>query len=360
MIKKIDARGIFMIYRNALTLTTALFTLAISLASAQSTLHEFPQTITPPLGLQPVPWPKDNPYTPEKAELGRLLYFDKRLSSNETVSCATCHNIRCGYGDCKAIAIGIDNSKGTRHSPSIINGAYSPLLFWDGRASSLEEQCEGPIANIKEMSTVENVHEAHEQCSLRVQKIPGYKKLFSNVFGTDTITMNEISKAISTFERTILSGNSAYDQYNAGNKSALTEEQIKGIKVFKKANCINCHTDFNFTDNRFHNIGIGMDVENPDLGRFMITKNKNDFGAFKTPGLRDVARTGPYMHDGRFNTLEEVIEYYDQGGIPNKNLHRLMKPLGLTPEEKKALVNFLKALNGEGWQQFHEPTIFPK
>lgn len=313
-----------------------------------------------PLGLGPVPWPKDNSYSKEKAELGRLLYFDKRLSSNGTISCASCHNMPCAYSDCRVIAVGIDETKGTRHSPSIINAAYATHLFWDGRAASLEDQCQGPIGNPKEMTTAKDVHEAHRQCVERIKEIAGYKKLFKNVFGHDEITLEDLSKAIATFERTILSGNSPYDRYRAGEVSALSEEQIKGLQVFKKSGCTNCHGGFNFSDDRFMNIGIGMDRPNPDLGRYAITHQDKDWGAFKVPTLREVEHTGPYMHDGSLKTLEEVVEYYDKGGTKNKNLHPLIHPLHLSQEDKKALISFLKSLSGEGWQNVQVPKQFPQ
>jgi len=319
-----------------------------------------PDEIIPPLGLLPIPWPQDNPYTKEKAELGRILYFDKRLSSDNTISCASCHNIPCAYSDCRSIAIGIDHSKGTRHSPTIINAAYSPHLFWDGRASSLEEQCKGPVANTNEMSKTKDVHEAHRECAARVRAIAGYRPMFKEAFGHEDITMDDIAKAIATFERTVLSGNSPWDRYVAGDRTALTEQQRRGIQVFKKALCSFCHADSNFTDNKFHNIGIGMDSPDPDLGRYVITHEKLDWGAFKTPTLRDVEHTAPYMHDGSLKTLEEVVDYYDKGGIKNKNLHPLMKDLHLSAQDKKDLVSFLMALSGEGWKNFKEPTKFPK
>lgn len=318
------------------------------------------ETIEVPLGLPPIPWPADNPYSKDKEDLGRILYFDKRLSSNQTISCASCHNIPCAYSDCRILAIGIDDNKGTRHSPTIINAAYSKLLFWDGRAASLEEQCKGPIANPKEMTLLKDPHEAHRECVKKVQSHIGYRPLFKKAFGTDEITLDHISKAIATFERTILSGNSPYDKYVAGDKSAMTKEQIEGMKVFKKSGCANCHGGFNFTDERFLNIGVGMDEPNPDLGRFVITHNERDWGAFKVPTLRESEHTAPYMHNGSLATLEEVIDYYDKGGTPNKNLHPLMKPLHLTEKEKQEMLSFLQALSGEGWKNFKEPTEFPE
>lgn len=313
-----------------------------------------------PLGLPPVPWPADNAYTKKKADLGKLLYFDKRLSADGTVSCATCHNAPCGFSDCKAIAVGIKDHKGTRHSPAIINAAYQTSYFWDGRAATLEEQCKGPLGNPKEMTNVDDVHLAHRQCVERIKAIPGYQALFKEAFGHNEITIDEIAKAIATFERTILSGNSPYDKFVAGDHTALTKEQIQGFRVFRKANCNVCHEGFNFTDNAFQNIGIGTDVPNPDPGRYGIVPDSRFWAAFKTPTLREVEHSPPYMHDGSLATLEDVVDYYDKGGIPNKNLNPFVKPLNLTPEDKKALVAFMKALNGEGWQHFEEPAKFPE
>jgi cytochrome c peroxidase len=332
-----------------------IYMIFLTLALTNLSGEEF----TPPLGLPPVPFPKDNPYSKEKVELGRLLYFDKRLSADGTISCATCHNLPCAYSDCRVLAVGIGNQTGTRHSPTIINAAYATHLFWDGRASSLEEQCRGPISNPKEMSGTANVHVAHEQCVDRVNSIPGYKPLFKKAFGTDKITMDEISKAIATFERTILSGNSAYDRYKAGDKTAMTEEELYGFKVYKRSGCWNCHGDFNFDDWKFINIGVGMDQPDPDVGRYAITHNDEDWGCFKVPTVRETARSGPYMHDGSLKTLEDVIDYYDKGGTPNKNLHPAMHPLHLSDEDKKALIAFIKSLNGEGWQTFQEPKEYP-
>lgn len=313
-----------------------------------------------PLGLPPIPWPKDNPYSKKKAELGRLLYFDKRLSSNGTVSCATCHAIQDAFTDAKPVSEGILGKKGTRNAPTVINTAYQSHLFWDGRAASLEDQCKGPLSNPKEMTVANNAREAHEECQERIAKIKGYRILFQEAFGPEGCTLDNIAKAIATFERTVLSGNSPYDRYKAGDKSAMTKEQIEGYKIFKHAGCANCHAGPNFTDGRFLNIGVGMDAANPDTGRYAITKDKKDWGAFKVPTLRDVALTAPYMHDGSLKTLEDVIDYYDKGGIPNPNLHPSMQPLHLSQADKQALVSFLKALNGEGWQHFTEPSQFPQ
>lgn len=318
------------------------------------------QEFRPPLGLPPIPWPEDNPYDAKKAELGRLLYFDKRLSADGTVSCASCHSIKDAFADHNKVSTGIGNHKGTRNSPTVINAGYQTHQFWDGRAKTLEEQCKGPVANPLEMSDTGDAVKAHFECHERIKEIKGYCALFKQVYGDDSCSMDQIAKAVATFERTVLSGNSPYDRYMAGDQNAMTKEQVAGYKVFKHVGCNNCHFGPTFSDGRFLNIGVGMDAPNPDLGRYNVTKNAKDWGAFKVSPLREIEHTSPYMHDGSLQTLEEVVEYYNKGGTPNKNLHSLMRPLNLTEQQKKDLVSFLKALNGEGWQHIKEPTHFPQ
>ena len=315
----------------------------------------------PPLGLPPLFWPADNPYSKEKAELGKLLYFDKRLSSDASVSCASCHAPEKGYTDGKPFSSGIKNQLGGRSAPTVINRAYSTLQFWDGRAATLEEQAKGPIANPVEMTAHMNAEEAHKACVACLKGIPGYVQRFKKVFGTEDFNIDHVAKAIATFERTVLSGNAPFDKYKAGDKDAMSEEQVRGMGVFfNKAACDSCHLGFNFTDGSFVNIGIGMNQTSPDLGRFMVSKKEEDKGAFKTPTLREIENTAPYMHDGSFKTLEEVVEHYNKGGIKNPYLDQRLKPLNLTDQDKRDLVAFLKALNGEGWQHAKAPAEFPK
>jgi cytochrome c peroxidase len=205
----------------------------------------------------------------------------------------------------------------------------------------------------------------HVDVVAKINAIPGYRVLFEKSFGSPEVTIDNLAKAIATFERTLLSGNSPYDRYKAGGKAALTAAQVRGMDVFfNKAKCDQCHEGVNFTSNSYHNLGvgivIGMDQPDPDVGRFEVTKDPMDWGAFKTPTLRDVARTAPYMHDGGLKTLDEVVEFYDKGGKPNKNLDEKIKPLKLTDGDKKDLVEFLKSLNGEGWQKVTAPASFPQ
>ena len=340
-------------YSRWLAATAPAIFLIAPIAFSQS--RKAQDDVRVPLGLLPIQWPADNPYSRKKVELGKLLYFDKRLSVDDSVSCASCHHPKFAFGDGQRVSTGIRGQKGGRSAPVVLNRAYSLAQFWDGRAKTLEDQAIGPMANPIEMGNT------HIAVVGRLKKIPGYRAMFKEVFGSEEFTINEVAKAIATFERTVLSGNSPYDKFKAGNKKALSPEQARGMDVyFNKAKCDQCHEGINFTTNAYHNLGVGTDAVTPDEGRYVVTKNPADWGAFKTPTLREIARTGPYMHDGSLATLDDVVEFYDKGGIPNKNLDKTMKPLKLTPQEKKDLVAFLHALSGEGWQEITEPTKYPE
>ena len=211
------------------------------------------------------------------------------------------------------------------------------------------------MANPIEMG---NTHDAIVE---RLRKVPGYRPLFAKAFGSETIDIDRVAMAIACFERTVLSGNAPYDRYKRGDKKALTAEQVRGMSVFfDKAKCDKCHEGANFTLNAYANIGVGSDKPDPDVGRFAVTKDPRDWGVFKTPTLREIAHTAPYMHDGSLKTLEEVVDYYDKGGVKNKNLDENIKPLHLTDQEKKDLVAFLKSLSGEGWQNVKAPESLPQ
>jgi cytochrome c peroxidase len=309
----------------------------------------------PPLGLPPIQWPRDNPYSGVKAELGRYLYFDPRLSADNSVSCASCHAPEHGFTDASPVSTGIRGQKGGRSAPTVINRAYSLAQFWDGRAGTLEEQAKGPIANPIEMGNT------HDAVVTRLRGIAGYGPLFAKAFGGDEMSIDRVAQAIACFERTVLSGNAPYDRYKAGDRKAMSESQVRGMKVFfDKAQCDRCHEGSNFTLNMFANIGVGTDKPEPDVGRYAITKDARDWGVFKTPTLREIEHTAPYMHDGSLKTLEEVVEFYNKGGIPNKNLDANIKPLHLTDQEKNDLVGFLKALSGEGWKGITAPAAMPE
>lgn len=305
-----------------------------------------------PLGLKPVPVPADNPLTVEKVELGKQLYFDPRLSCDDTVSCASCHDPKKGWSNGTPFATGVRNQVGGRSAPTIINSAYSELQFWDGRAIRLEGQALGPIQNPIEMD-----HKL-DDCVSKLNKIPGYKQQFQKVFGTD-VTSENIAKAIASFERTVLSGNAPYDKFKAGDSKALSAAAERGMKLFfGKAHCSACHTGPNLSDDSFHNIGVGMKAAKPDLGRYEVTKVLGDKGAFKTPTLREVARHSPYMHDGSLKTLEEVVDHYDKGGIANPQLDEEIFPLKLTATEKADLITFMKeGLASADYPDFAPPKL---
>lgn len=306
-----------------------------------------------PKGLAAIAYPKDNPHSAAKVELGKQLYFDPRLSRNNDISCATCHDPAKGYSNGEAFATGFDGKKGGRSAPTIINAAFHKFQFWDGRAGSLEEQALGPIQNPIEMNlTLEEMVE-------RLNKVQGYRKQFGVVFGSEEISAENVGRAIAAFERTICSGDAPYDRFKAGDKAALSEAAQRGMKLFfNKAHCSACHTGPNLTDNAFHNIGVGMDKPEPDLGRQVHSKLAGDRGSFKTPTLREIALTAPYMHDGSMATLEEVIEHYAKGGTPNDFLDEEMYELKLTPEEKADLVVFLKeGLSSDSCPQHTAPEL---
>lgn len=307
-----------------------------------------------PAGLPAVRHPEKNPPTPEKIALGKQLYFDPRLSQDNTVSCATCHDPRKGWSNGDAVATGVGGLKGGRSAPTIINAAYGKLQFWDGRAADLEEQALGPIQNPIEMTmTLDQVVE-------RLNQIGGYKQQFQKIYGTD-VTSEGIALAIASYERTILSGDAPYDRFKAGDKTALSESAQRGLKLFTgKAHCSACHSAPNFTDNGFHNLGVSINKEKPDLGRTEISRLEGDRGAFKTPTLREIARSAPYMHDGSLATLEDVVEYYNKGATPNPQLDEEIFELNLKPEEKADLVTFLKeGLASDSYPE-HAPPELPK
>ncbi len=298
----------------------------------------------PDIGSLPtsVPMPPANLNYKAKVDLGKQLYFDGRLSKSGAISCAFCHNPVTGFADPRQTSIGIDGGVGGRQSPTVLNTAFNHVQFWDGRASSLEEQAIGPIQNPIEMG------ETHENVVAKLSKIKGYREQFQAVFGSE-VNLQGIADAIAAYERTIISTDSDFDKYVTGNKRAMTESAIRGMAVFKgKGRCVLCHNGPNFTDNQFHNLGVPqVGPMKEDLGRYYVTRDDRDRGAFKTPTLRSIAETAPYMHDGAFATLEAVVDFLDEGGGANANLSPLIKKLGLSKREKADLVEFLKALTGE-------------
>jgi cytochrome c peroxidase len=312
------------------------------------------------------PIPRLNAQTPEKIELGKMLFFDRRLSGDGTMSCATCHIPEMGFSDGQAISLSYPTTKNWRNSPTLINVAFSKFLFHDGRAETLEDQALFPMMSSFEMN--QNLDFVEEE----IRSVPEYLKLFKEVFGTDDITRERMAMAIAAFERTLISHNAPIDSYLNGDKNALSPLAQKGLDIFMgKGKCADCHFGVNLIDNTFHALNV---PEHPDFqtdprvaatrrfvaklnhydnyrtlkedpGRYLITKDKKDWRAFKTPSLRDISKTGPYMHNGIFETLNEVIDFFNQGGGLNNTV---LKPLGLNAEEKKDLKIFLvEALSGD-------------
>ena len=312
------------------------------------------------------PVPPGNPQTPEKVELGKMLFFDRRLSGDGTMSCATCHIPEMGFSDGQAISLNYPTTKNWRNSPTLINVAFSRFLFHDGRVETLEDQALFPMMSAFEMN--QNLDFLEEE----IRSVPEYRELFKKVFGSEDITRKRIAMAIAAFERTIISLNVPLDKYLQGNREVFSPEAELGYEIFiGKGKCADCHYGVNLIDNKFHALNV---PEHPDFqsdprvaatrrfvaklyhyedyrtlqedpGRYLITKDKKDWRAFKTPTLRDIAKTGPYMHNGVFETLEEVIDFFDRGGGPGNTA---VKPLSLSDAEKQALKIFMtETLSGE-------------
>lgn len=337
-----------------------------------------------PVGLPPPAEPQDNPQTPEKVALGKKLFEEKRFSLTGEVSCATCHAEEKAFTDSPlSVSEGIQKLRGTRNAPTVVNAVYFKTMFWDGRSPSLEDQALHPPINPVEMGLKD-----HQPILDIVRSDPEYVKAFKEVFGktADTVTMDEVTKAIAAFERTLVAGDSPFDRYfYGGEEDALTPAQKRGFNLFvNKGRCVSCHvieqTQALFTDNRFHNVGVGIndiqgdvpglaheflkaeatasqvDVQvltnkkTSELGRFAVSRGFDDLGAFKTPTLRNIAVTAPYMHDGSLETLDDVMQHYNNGGVTHEGdpvndfLSGGIRPLGLTEQEIDDLVAFMEAL----------------
>jgi len=287
------------------------------------------------------PIPRDNPQTRAKIELGRMLFFDKHLSLDRSTSCASCHDPDKAYSDGRARAVGIGHATLTRRAPSLLNGAYNSAQFWDGRAKSLEEQALAPMLSAKEMGMADP-----KALLARLRGVAEYNLRFQSVFGR-AVNVLDVQRAIAAFERTLVTPDAAFDRYMDGDKQALTEQQKRGLILFiGKASCSQCHGGPNFTDNKFHSLGLlPGQSEDGDLGHFAVSKNPADRHAFKTPSLRSATGQSRFMHDGAIATLVDVIEFYDQGGGRGTKSSLLFK-LELTAAEKDDLLAFLHALAG--------------
>ncbi len=295
---------------------------------------------TIPTGLGERRVPENNPLNWERVELGRRLFFDGRLSRDGTVSCASCHIPEQGFSSSDSVAIGVDGARGTRNSPTLLNRAYGASFFWDGRAATLEEQALQPIENPLEMGTKVSV------VLERLRADAEYPRQFSAAYDGG-ISAENLAKALASFQRVLLSGESAVDRFQGGDFSALTDEQRQGLWVFEsRGRCWRCHRGPNYSDEQFHNTGVSWGQAPLDLGRFQVTGWDRDRGGFRTPTLRHVAITAPYMHNGSLKSLEEVVDFYSRGGTANPHLDPVIKPLQLTDKEQSALVAFLRSLTG--------------
>jgi cytochrome c peroxidase len=289
-----------------------------------------------PLGLDLyMPVPEDNPVTAERVERGRELFFDTRLSRDGTIACASCHDPERAFSDGRPVAIGVFNRVGKRSAPALVNRAWGRAFFWDGRAATLEAQVLQPIQDPNEMDMT------LPEVSARVG-----------------IPIDEVSRSLASFVRSLLSGDSAFDRFINGDRTALTAEQQAGLQLFRgKANCTACHVGPTFSDERFHNTGVAWsDGRLLDEGRFAVSGKGEDRGAFKTPTLREIARTAPYMHDGSLLTLNDVVDYYDRGGNSNPVLDAELRPLKLTSAEKNSLISFLGSLDGTPRADHRQPA----
>lgn len=312
-------------------------------AGAGSTSHGSPLVLAIPLGLSALmPVPSDNSLTAAKTALGRRLFFDKRLSRDGRVACASCHKPEHGFADDRPVSIGVGGRTGRRNAPSLLNRAYATALFWDGRAASLEEQALAPMVNDAELANT------YEEIARRLGGDPSYVRAFREAFGEGAPTSARAAQALASFTRTLLSGASPADRYERlGDTRALSPAAARGLVLFRgKARCEVCHDGPLFSDGRFHNTGVSWGRLPLDRGRFEVTGLEVHRGAFRTPSLRHVSRTAPYMHDGSLSTLAEVVGFYDRGAGPNPDLDGLIRPLGLTAGERRDLLAFLEALTG--------------
>ncbi|MCD4667923.1 MAG: c-type cytochrome [Sulfurimonas sp.] len=338
-----------------LGLNTLIIGLLVSLLSATEDMSKW-------LRPSEVPQPKNNKITPERIELGKLLYFDTRLSTSGKISCATCHHPKQGWTDLipTSKAVGHNGLTGSRNSPVILNSAYQKHQFWDGRVRTLEQQALGPIEAGVEMNM------SLDTLIPLLNNIKGYQKLFKKAYPKSggVITKDYLAKAIATFERTVVSTEAPFDRYVKGDKKAISEKAKKGFALFKgKAKCTTCHDGFNFTDGSFHNVGLNDgELTGAELGRYNVKGRAGWYGVMKTPTLRDITKSYPYMHDGSVKTLEEATEICANGGryehnVKNKSLD--IKDRGLNKTEINQLVSFMKSLTGPD-MKLKIPTKFPQ
>jgi cytochrome c peroxidase len=348
-----------------------LFVFAAAVSAGEVTLP-VPDGVLPPL------IPAENPLTSEKAALGQKLYFDPRLSKDDSVSCATCHDPLHAFAEPRPVSIGVGGAAGVRNAPTVLNAAFLSEQFWDGRAPTLEEQAKGPLVNPVEMAMAD-----HAAVEKKLQALAEYPPLFASAFGDEQVTIDRVAQAIASFERTLISLEAPIDRFLAGDAQAISASAQRGWELFNgKARCNTCHGHVGafplFTDEQYHNIGVAAKEvsfgdlaqrvqQHPEeldqlthapgvnqLGRFLVTKEQKDIGAFKTTHLRNVAKTAPYMHDGSEKTLADVIAFYDRGGNPNPWLDGGMRPLALTEAERADLVALLETFTSDDLARFEK------
>jgi cytochrome c peroxidase len=322
-------------------------------ASALATTMVASDNLTKWMMPKKVPAPANNKTTKKKVELGRLLYFDARLSKDGRVSCATCHNPEKGWSDGQRRAVGVFGRVGPRNSPTVLNTAFQDLQFWDGRAKSLEEQALGPMQAHVEMNM------KLSDVLARIKSKKGYVKMFKEAYPNEKLTIKTVAKAIAAFERTVISQPSPFDLYLQGNKNAISANAAMGFSLFTgKGHCADCHDGFNFTDGSFHNIGLG----DSDIGRQKLKMKRKAWAhAFKTPTLRDVTKSAPYFHDGSVQTLQEAVAICGNGGrYPKKyGISPFIKDRHLTTDDIEKITEFLKSLSGPDLP-IKTPTVFPQ
>ena len=319
----------------------ALITAVFAACTAVAAAGDAGSAADPWLRPSEVPAPADNRPSAARVELGKMLFFDPRLSGSRAMSCATCHNPSFGWSDGLPRAVGHGHKELGRNSPTILNTAYQRLQMWDGRKRSLEDQALGPIADAGEMNL------PLEQLVSRLSAIAGYAPHFEAAYPGEGVGTRTVAKAIASFERSVVSTEAPFDRWRMGDDKAVSESAKRGFALFTgKANCAACHQGFNFSDNGFHNIGVRALSAGEAAGRFAHLPLPSQKGAFKTPTLRDVTLTAPYMRNGIYRTLDEVVEHYDRGGDDKESLSPDIKPLGLTAQEKRDLVALMTALTG--------------
>jgi cytochrome c peroxidase len=319
------------------TLLAAVLAASTTACSAAGTTELRPH-VPPGLELY-VPMPEYNVLTRQRMELGRRLFFDATLSADGTVACASCHRPEHAFGDAVPISAGVHGRRGTRNAPPLLNVAWLRHLAWDGRSGTLEEQVLEAISDTLEMNS--SLHQVVER--LAAQR--AYRRAFDVAYG-EPVSASGVGRALAAFVRTLRSADTPYERFIAGDTAALDPLARRGFRVFVgRARCTTCHSGPLLSDGEFHNTGVAAFRGSDDDGRFRHTGDARDRGAFRTPPLREVARTAPYMHDGSFATLEDVIDFYDAGGHPNPHLDSLLRPLRLSVEEKLALATFLRALS---------------